>query len=142
MPRTAPRLDLSDLSISKPKQGHKTVKLHFRTSATGDMKGPIHPASGLQTSFKAGEGEVFSPDRLTLRDISVGADGLCTVEARVPYFNVGDYRMGEPGPAPPDTTVRIHAWHGERFIGTWEAGRIRGNLITDADGMKPYDIVA
>ena len=140
MPRTTTRLDLSDLSISKPKEGHKMVKLHFRTSTTG--KTPIHPASGLQTSFQAGESEIFSPDRLTLRDISVGADGVCTVETRVPYFKVGNYKIGESGPAPPDTTVRIHAWQGERFIGSWEAGQIRGNLATDTDDANPYEIVA
>jgi len=123
----------SDLSITK--YATSDLLISFRTPSTSNN--PIHPATSLQLAYLVSDMEIYPPDRLTARDVVVADDGLCTVLTTVPTLKVGDR------PGFPDTVVvELHAWKGERLLGRWEAGTLRGKVASAAAGPGQWEIVA
>ncbi len=117
--------DLQPVSFTRPSSGRPSLTITFRLPS-GTGTNPIHPATGLQLSFANKDHEPFL-ERLTPRDVETLGEGeeaaeagtLCTVTvaaAQMPRFPDGDA----------DTEVRLHAWRGERWLGTWAVGTVSG----------------
>ncbi|KAF3765162.1 hypothetical protein M406DRAFT_331474 [Cryphonectria parasitica EP155] len=128
-----------------------------------ESRDPIYPASGLQLSFRRAsdkyDQEVFLNHRITAADIQHTSAGLCTVllgRDEVPRYRAhkrrgqqqqqkkqgrggaagGGGAMEEEEEEEPEVLVRLHAWRGERHLGAWEVGRLRGRdvfLVMDGD---------
>ncbi len=114
-----PSFHLSSITLAPTSASSDRLRVSFRTSSRGGD--PLYPATGLQFAFHHGEDEVFAADRLVSRDVAVADDGSCSVLVDgVPMF-----RHCSPDSAA-QTLVRVHAWQGERHLGSWDVGRIQG----------------
>ena len=108
------------VSISPPTASKRFLDVAFRLPSSGG-RDPIFPATGLQVSVCDNDNdmEVFL-ERATSRDVVVyGADATLR-SLRIPESEVP--RMYHSSAA--SLTVKLHAWRGEKWLGTWELGTL------------------
>jgi hypothetical protein len=98
-----------------PKSDAMRLSFRLPSASSSPPSARISPATALQFSFANGGFEAFA-ERLTARDVSVD-DGLCHVQlpgSEIPKFT---------SPAG-QTSVSVHAWKGEKWLGKWEVGTL------------------
>lgn len=81
----------------------------------------LHPASGLQLSFENGDHEAFT-ERLTTRDVLVSDTDSGLYSIRVPETDIPKFQARGAGPTTAGTTIKLHAWQGEKLLGSWNVG--------------------
>ncbi|EOO01615.1 hypothetical protein UCRPA7_2857 [Phaeoacremonium minimum UCRPA7] len=121
-----PSYELTPQAFTAPTDAIPYMTVTFRvpqSSARRDRDDPIFPASGLQLSLENNRREAFLEERLTARDLGASG-GVCV--ARVPAGEIPQFR----GPEWADQTVvvKMHAWKGEKWLGSWEVGRMEAPL--------------
>ncbi len=138
-----PSYNLEPVSFKAPTDAAPFLTASFRLPSTDNgttaPRSSIHPATGLQLSFVNNDHEVFL-ERLTARDVetttstssgtSSGGGGgggpaagarLCSL--RVPAREIPRLRFRAPAA---ETDVRLHAWKGEKWLGSWSVGTLTG----------------
>ena len=111
---------LEPVSMSAPTAEKRFLDVAFRLPS-GGARDSIYPATGLQVSVcdTARDMEVFL-ERATSRNVVVhGADATLR-SLRIPESEVP--RMYHAAAA--SLTVKLHAWRGEKWLGTWELGTL------------------
>lgn len=102
-----------------------------------------YPASSLQPSFERSDDhqELFLARRLTAADVHHSHAGLCTLRLgveHVPKYALKRRHHGDGGgdreqqaqaeaAAAPHVLVKLHAWKGDRHLGVWHVGQLRGD---------------
>ncbi|KAI1843659.1 hypothetical protein JX265_008511 [Neoarthrinium moseri] len=111
----ATTLSLEPVSFSS--SVNNDIAFSFRVaSELPPREKPLDVATSLQFEFMNSEHEVFA-ERLTARDVVINEDGLRHVQlsgAHVPRFQNSVN----------DTTVILHAWKGQKWLGKWELGTL------------------
>lgn len=111
------------------------MRIGFR--APYSDRSPIHPATALQLSIRNQSMEIFM-DRLVPRDIDEaepgGVDGdgdddnnsgrLCVV--RTPLADIPRVKYN---PTHVEFDVVMHAWRGEKYLGSWVVGTIPWEVL-------------
>ncbi len=118
--------NIEPVSFVGPTARERSLKISFRAPNTVEgNSNPIHPATALQLSFRNDDNEVFI-DRLTPRDISVD-DDLCWLH--IDNDTVPQFKHRPAAPAQEDFDVVLHAWRGEKLLGSWVVGRIPWHIL-------------
>ncbi len=128
--------DLQPVSFEAPTDTRPFMRVSFRLPSTprnNSAASAIYPATGLQLSFANNGHEPFM-GRLTARDVeilegddatsssgSAGEPRLCSF--RIPSGEIPRFAFEGAGP---ETEVRLHAWRGEKWLGTWPVGKLTG----------------
>jgi hypothetical protein len=111
-----PSFNLSDITIASLNDENSLVRVSFRTTSRG--KDPLYPATGLHFEFLSGGQEIFAAERVVSREVAVGQDGVYSVVTEVPRVH-----SKEPD-SDPEMVIKVHAWQGERHLGTWDVGSV------------------
>jgi hypothetical protein len=116
-------LHLSSLALEPISPNGNDLRVMFHTSSLREAD-PLYPATGLQVAFCHGETEAYTPERLVAREVDVSDDGTCSIlVAGMPRFA---HRNANPEAR---TLVKVHAWKGEKLLGSWVAGSVKGREI-------------
>ncbi len=109
---------IEPVSLTGPTASRPVLAITFRVPSPRE-RDALHPATGLQVSFTDGVVDMFV-ERLTARDVEVvdADDGLCRVVIGQQDLPRARTEAGA------DFDVRLHAWKGEKWLGSWDAGKI------------------
>lgn len=134
LPDQPSSLKITDVQSSlKPSPIAATSPLFFNIALASGTKSPLSPATHLQLSYKyLGTGEVFIPNVITGNDLTPGDEpGVWTVQAPALEIPRAKVNTGATTAA----ELKVHAWKGEKLLGSWSVGTIENLGIV---GMKPH----
>ncbi len=123
---------LEPVSFDAPSATRHGMKVGFRAPANSSSSGrsnnsnnrsPIHPATALQFSFRNECNEVFV-ERLTPRDIAEDEEDEGLYLVRLPASQIPRFKPHAHAHSQTDFDVFMHAWRGEKLLGSWVVGTI------------------
>ena len=84
---------------------------------------PQYPATGLQVSLENNDQSIFL-ERLTSRDIITDESNPGVLSFRIPKAEVPRFNRRNRDPLNSTTAVKVHAWQGEKWLGSWDVGTL------------------
>ncbi|OAA31977.1 hypothetical protein AAL_01309 [Moelleriella libera RCEF 2490] len=117
--------------VQSPDAATSPLRLTVRLPSALDTD-LLYPATHLQLSYAFSAGtEIFAPAAITSRDImqSGGEYLIQSPPGDIPRAKVKTGMTSAAG-------VRVHAWRGDKLLGTWVVGRIEGLGITDVKQLS------
>jgi len=109
---------IDDIAFNPPTATRHFMGIAFRVPSSESVgTNPIHPATGLQLSFRAADDTEMFLERMAPREVAADESGACSVrvaEGDIPRFSRPDRT---------EVDVILHAWKGEKHLGSWEVGK-------------------